>query len=294
MDIFDDFGGGLFKKKRWPFVLSDAQLNLHEGIREEAIAYFNKHNIPFWNGTKDAPTGHLLSSQVACLNHLFFVRKRVDAATSLLTGIDSNVNSALPIADGGYVDFEVIGSDNYLGEKSHTRGGNNTSIDAAMLAEMKDGTKKLFVIDWKYTESYSSDPVATDADGESRLETYTPLLQREDSPINILDLRVNAFFIEPYYQLMRQTILAHEIVKANEYGATDYMYIHVIPKLNTDLKGKKTSSRLPGTDLNSAWKGVLKTPEKYVAIDPMDLLRPLQKYGDLRSTLQYLQKRYWQ
>lgn len=290
--IFGDPGGGTFKKKQWPFVLTNPLLNLHESIREEAVGYFSRHNIPLWNGTATTPTGHLLSSQVACLNHLFFIRQHRDIATALLHEIDKEVKCALPISDGGYVDFEVIGAKNYLGEKSHTRGANSTSVDAVMLGEMSGEKRKLFFIEWKYTESYKSASKADDAGGPTRLAIYTPHLQKADCPIYGNDLK--ALFIEPYYQLMRQTLLAHEMVKAIEFGATDYMHIHAIPTANKELKNKTTSATLSGSDLDSAWKSVLKHPEKYLAIDPESLLAPARQYQEAGRIMNYLRDRYWE
>jgi hypothetical protein len=67
-------GNGEIKGKRHPFVLKEPLLNLWEGIREDAISYFSENKIPWWEGTADEPTGHLVSSQVACINYLFFLR----------------------------------------------------------------------------------------------------------------------------------------------------------------------------------------------------------------------------
>lgn len=50
------------------------------------------------------------------------------------------------ILDSGYVEFEVIGKDNYLKEKSHNRGIYATSVDAMMLAENKMAAKYLFAL----------------------------------------------------------------------------------------------------------------------------------------------------
>ena len=44
------------------------------GIREDAIAYFRSNHIPWWKGAADEPTGHVLSSQIACVNHLYLLR----------------------------------------------------------------------------------------------------------------------------------------------------------------------------------------------------------------------------
>lgn len=47
--IFKDPGGGIFKKAEREFVLKDPSLNIWAGIREDAISYFNRCGIPFWD-----------------------------------------------------------------------------------------------------------------------------------------------------------------------------------------------------------------------------------------------------
>lgn len=202
-ELFKDPGGGMFKKLYRTFVLKDPALNLWAGVREDAIDYFKRHNIPFWDGGTE-PTGHLLSSQIACVNHLYFLRQRQDIATAILKGIDSDVRAALVMDNGkdrGFVDFEVVGAKNYLGEKLHTRGANSTSIDALMLGELNSGLRKLYFIEWKYVESYGKTSKAAGASGMTRINIYTPLLRQPDCPVN--DVDVEGLFTEPYYQLMR-------------------------------------------------------------------------------------------
>ena len=50
---------------------------------------------------------------------------------------------------------KVIGKDNYLNERSHSRGANSASVDAAMVGKKADGANVLVLIEWKYTEDYS-------------------------------------------------------------------------------------------------------------------------------------------
>lgn len=293
-EMFKDPGGGQFKSLDREFVLKDPSLNLWAGIREDAIDYFKRNNIPFWDSGNE-PTGHLLSSQIACLNHLYFVRQRGDIATSILKGIDNNVKIALKMdngADSGYVDFEVIGSKNYLGEKLHTRGANSTSVDAVMLAELNNGTRKLYFIEWKYVESYSKTSKADGASGKTRKKIYSPLLNQPDCPIKPSD--IEGLFTEPYYQLMRQTLLAHQMIKAREYQADSYFHIHVVPTYNKDLKDVNTADgKLKGNKLEDTWKNVLKTPDLYKAIDPSDFFKPAHTCLDCIAPLFYLKQRYW-
>ena len=71
--IFKDPGNGIFLGKERDFALSDPVINLWAGIRYDCIDYFKRNNVSWWNGSNDEPTGHLLSSQVACVNHLYFI-----------------------------------------------------------------------------------------------------------------------------------------------------------------------------------------------------------------------------
>jgi hypothetical protein len=286
-------------------ILLDGNNNLFKPIRKEVVSYFNKNKIPFWKvggevGAKK-PTGHVLSSQIACINHLFFMRQRQDIVTMVLKNIDSAVKIALPLDNDtelGFVSFEVVGRKNYLNEKHHTRGANATSIDAAMLAEMQDGTRKLFIIEWKYTEHYNGQARFQDDNVLRRKETYLPSLQKEDCPIRmpkpIKDTLIEGFFYEPFYQLMRQTLLAHEMVKAQDFGATEYQHIYVIPTANMELIKNTPDKMVVGSTLENVWAPLLKSKEKYKVIDPQEFLAPANEFSDVNSNIEYLEQRYWQ
>ena len=72
-------GGGTWKAGlqniQLPYIIEDGQevTNIYPSIREAAIEYFRKNGIGWWK-SRDAinvPTGHMLSSQISCVNHLF-------------------------------------------------------------------------------------------------------------------------------------------------------------------------------------------------------------------------------
>ena len=134
--LFRDAGGGVFKRTAYPFVLKNPILNLWDGIREDIYRYFEENKIAWWSGEKSGVTGHLLSSQVACLNHLFPLRQREDMATAILKTLRDDIVMAERM-DSGFVEFEVVGRENYLGERSHSRGINATSIDAVMVGKKR-------------------------------------------------------------------------------------------------------------------------------------------------------------
>jgi len=288
--LFQDPGGGVFKKKRWPFILSKPVLNLWSGIREDALDYCKSNHIPWWDSGNE-PTGHLLSSQIACINHLYFIRQRQDLATLILRNIDISIQQAISI-DTGFVEFEKVGKERLGKEKQLTRGANCTSIDAMMLGENTNGKRMLFLIEWKYTESYPPDSKLKGESGQRRLEAYDSLLKDPECPIihkNIKDL-----YYEPFYQLMRQTLLGSEMVKRKEYGAEDFIHLHIIPQENKNLKERITSPGLSGPDIEQAWKNTLRNPGKYVVLDPKEFLKPVFVCPDTKSISTYLGQRYWE
>jgi hypothetical protein len=63
----------------------------------------------------------MLSSQVACVNHLYLLRQRPDLAKAVLAAVDPEVVEAT-IVDDGYVEFEFIGKCPRLEERAFTRG----------------------------------------------------------------------------------------------------------------------------------------------------------------------------
>jgi hypothetical protein len=293
--LFKDPGGGIFDNLPCEFVLQDQNLNIWEGIREDAIAYFHYNSICFWESI-NKPSGHLLSSQIACINHLFFMRQRQEVVTAVLQGVDRNVIKALRIekneSDNGYVVFEENGQKNYLNEKSRIRGAHSTSVDAVMLGEMKNGSRKLFFIKWNYTECFSGQSKLIDDKGVFNSKIYVPFLEDPTSPFKIYDKE--RLFVEPYFHLMRQLLLAHEMIKANEYGATDYAFLFIAPFENKELLGENLSRNcFAGSKLPEIWTNLLKSPGKYIFKCPQEFMEPAIYCNDTIAISSYLKQRYW-
>jgi len=285
-EIFRDSGGGIFQKKARDFVLENPMLNLWCDIREDALNYFERNQIVWWGNQGNQPTGHLLSSQIACLNHLYFIRQRKGMATAILRNISSEIVEAA-VVDDGFVEFEVIGSQNYLGEKSHIRGANATSVDAVMVGKKADEKSILVMIEWKYTESYRTDNKYIPA----RAKIYDKLLAESDCPIQAESLE--GLYYEPFYQLMRQTLLGWKMVQRQEYNCDEYIHLHVIPTDNKELKERVTSPKLIGNLMSEAWQNVLREPARYQVISPEEFLSPIKEYQDSLAIYAYLSRRYW-
>jgi hypothetical protein len=294
-------GGGVFIGLRRPFVLDQAEKNLFGAVRSQVQAYFEKNRISWWGGKR--VTGHTLSSQVACVNHLFAWRENFVAALAVLRGVSPDFVRPLRIETDvfqpGYVQFEAVSQHQYLNEDGLTRGTQCTSIDALMYAEHRDGSRWLVPIEWKYTEHYGNDNkaeegVATDpvnGKGAVRQRRYTDLI-KGSSQLVATDMSV--YYFEPFYQLMRQTLLAEQMVRhRQEEGlqADSFLHVHVIPAGNSDLLNKRYSCS--GLEMERTWRKQLRDETKYRIVDPQQLLAPLDAMGDYSRLRAYLQERYW-
>ena len=284
--LFRDPGQGQFAGRARDFVLSESDQNLWPGIRDDAIDYFRRNTISWWGGVGDSPTGHLLSSQVACVNHLYPLRQRPELATALLAGLDAEIVAAEKL-DDGYVAFELIGPRQYLKERGFTRGAHCTSVDGAMIGRTSTGERRLFLIEWKYTESYAKEDKYIPA----RAKVYDDHITEKLSPFAPVDPR--HLYFEPFYQLMRQTLLGSLLAGNGEYGCSTYRHVHVAPNENTEFHSRVTSPGLTGTSVYDAWRLVLKNPEFFITCSPEVLMGPLASQPDTSSHLNYLAARYW-
>ena len=264
--------------------------NLYRGIRTKAIEYFREYNITWWQclNEPNSPTGHMVSSQINCINHLFAFRddpiaiKRIlQKATNL--PIDKILQS--PIDKGGYIAFEFVYKNKSLlkdnsgkyHEEYETRGANCTSIDALVYVQLVNGNKILIPIEWKYTATYNGEEAC-----DKSWQRYPDLIRLENS--NLKDV-YDLYKVDPYYELMRQTLLMEQIIQHKDCGieADDYFHIMVIPNEHTELKSAIVNNYIP----------TLKDITKFRIIDPQALLSPIPADGDYKDLISYLQTRYW-
>lgn len=273
---------------------------LHASYREQTLAYFAKHKIKWWSSRYDlgrpplgpdeagSPTGHLNSSQVAGVNHLEPARLDEAVARTVLGNVDSALVEPLAVEDGGFVAYEWIGDENYLNEPgARTRGAQVTSLDALMCARRADDSITLVALEWKYLESYGPEARAISSRGTDRVAIYRPLLEHPDCPITVDD--PTFLFYDPYEQLMRQTLLAWQMVEHGEFGADEWLHVHVIPEENVALRGRRGAAPdLLGETMGEAWCSVLKDPQRYRLVTASELLANVavaDRFGDWREWL---------
>jgi hypothetical protein len=304
-----------WKGKEYPKdeIFLDGINNIYEPIRNDVIKYFLHNSIKFWHArnaseTNDKPSGHVLSSQVCCINHLFPIRHDEKAVLSVAKMLCPGIKEVFLIPTDkyspGYIQFESVTDKDHLNEIKTIRGSYCTSVDALIYGKHDNGKKYIIPIEWKYTEYYNNEDKSVEdrggeakgmgSRGKERLRRYSDLIKNSQYLKDLPDYRNSAYFFEPFYQLMRQTLWAEQMIKHNEtetIKADDYMHIHIIPSENTKLLDKiyKPSNE----KMKETWINCLKNKEKYKIINPKDLLKTMdkEKYNDL---IQYLNKRYWE
>ena len=286
-NFYDDFGN-FTKRVHLNYILrpEDSLSNLFQPISWLALDYFKRYDIAWWREDEDRyfPTGHLLSSQIHCLNHLFALRKDKDALLSIVnhaTKMEFDEVLSSLIDDDGYLSFEfAYKNDDLIGEndKGARRGYMWTSIDAMVLAR-KGNETWLIPIEWKYTETYEKE----DKTCRKRLDRYEGLIKESDQLKMPKNGRIpnSIYFQEPSYELMRQTLLCEQI--KHKGLANNIFHLNVIPKGNTGLREAVEKEYIP----------MLKDSSKFIIIDPQELLSPLKGNDDYKELMEYLETRYW-
>lgn len=277
---------GTFKGKPREFVLQYGLDNLYKDIKGECLKYFDEEHISWWgeNKKKHLPSGHLVSSQIHCLNHLFALRKNETAVKTIIenaTGLQIERVLPSPIdKDGGYITFEFICKNKtLLGEDHETRGANCTSVDATVFVETKDNEQLAVPIEWKYTETYQGK--------EAKKESLCRYPERILSTSHLKGW-TDLYKADPYYELMRQSLLMEQIIAKPEISnieANDYFHIVVIPQAHSELRNA----------INDKFVPTIKDEKKskFIIIDPQDLLSPLKGNDDYKELIEYLETRYW-
>lgn len=223
------------------------QENLYPGIRGDggAVDFFGQRDITWWKSSRsgddfqtDGPTRNMASSQVACVNFLLPLAGIAGSLTAALRTLDSDVCAVHNIDHGGRsspVEFEWLGIP-YSLEGGATRGSRNTSVDAFVIAETRAGRRRAYLLEWKYVERYlSARPEFKGAGrpGKTRRRRYAGLFSAPFSSFNpetAPDL--DDFLYEPFYQIMRQRLLADRMVNERELGVDEAKVVVVVPEEN--------------------------------------------------------------
>lgn len=305
---------GTYKKHLRPFCLADgySQENLYTGHREQAIVYFQQRGIPWHDGIRSEgihnPSNHLCCSQSACVNALWPLTTEpvllADAfrpfLPQIVKALPFDADSHLPDGHHPYLAFEWIGTKNYLGERgSRLRGAMSTSADFAFRYQRDDGQIGLVLGEWKYTEDYRFAQPKSKKTLVNQQTIYAPhyntwRVERPDLP------PYSEFFVEPFYQLMRLTLLARAMEQAHKHDGTGEMeadhvtVVHIAPRANDEFASSVQSDTLKGLGGTPSAIWAYVEPKHFVSIASEDLLRSLNDSAPthLHDWGDYLLRRY--
>ena len=295
---------GSYRGKHRPFCLpvDRAGENLFKGIRADALEYFKRMRIKWHDGRDSNPSNHLCSSQVQCVNFLYPFADKPEALYTLLRPVFPDIESIVPMeGEGQLVSFEWIGLCNYLGEKirqnrSRTRGANFTSADAAVRFRRQDGSLQIVLIEWKYTESYNRTPLAISKSGTDRRDIYRHLYNSPGCPLDKTKVPdFSDLFYEPFYQLLRQQLLAREMEQARELECELVTVLHVSPASNRDFHRVTSPGLQPlGDSSIEIWKGLVRPPDRFLSVSTEDLFGdfPVDSHPELADWRRYIGERY--
>jgi len=288
-----------FKRRRWPELgdgrsskrptysyphilpASHERLVFYEPLADAILSYLTEEKIALHTEALN-----LKSSQVACLNFLFPFRQDLDLAKAAL-------GSFLPgLREVTGIEFEYTGPPEvtqWLGEPERgKRGLYRTSIDAAIFWIGRSKRKHITLVEWKYTEhsfgacsAFRSDSkddkarcraldVARDRDparscllttgGDRRSRRYWEHMGTAGiSPPAFSNVQ-GCPFRGPFYQLMRQFLLAAYLRQKDEADEADVVSIgftrntklHEVPPQLCSLVDRH------GEGIVGAWNAVLK------------------------------------
>ncbi len=299
---------GAWRRRRYSHILPKRMwnLNLWEGLREEAEHYFQDNEIA-WHDQKH----NLLSSQIMCVNIFFPLRQHVDI---LKIWLAHHFNE---LEDVKKLDFEYTGpgNKNYFKELGR-RGQNRTSSDLSIIWQDKEKRKNMLLLEFKFTESDfgqcskqdNPDPKrclsSKDIVSSHKTQCYRSQVERpywdmilsSDSPFRKESLTTESYcpFHYDFYQLMRNQLLAYCIQSdpAEDFNKVEFGVIY-----NSDNEVLTRMSRPFGGEYNplKAWpRNLLKSPDTFHVFTVQEFFNTIEPklQDNFKNWRAYLKQRY--
>jgi hypothetical protein len=233
-----------------------------------------------------------LSSAASCLNVMGYLNQNTDRIIPFFNEFGIKIDKFISFPSGtnyegecyndkGPIVFEWIGpKKSPINEKGGSRGQNKTSVDAFIICEIEGKNTQIF-IEWKFTEKYTSGKVLHNfggLKGVERIRRYSSILakqRKENFPFKFQEedsIGIQDFSYEPFYQLLRMTLLAKETTPAKIANIVieNYIILHLVHSDNNELLTIKPEQLkyCPGIysnksrDFHELWISLLNETEK--------------------------------
>ena len=101
-------------------------------------------------------------------------------------------------------------------------------------------------------------------------------------------------FYEPFYQFLRQQLLAHEMEQARELECNLVTVLHVAPACNRDFHKVSSPGLQPlGDSSIEVWKGLVRPPGRFHSVSTEALFGefPVGTHPELANWWQYISER---
>jgi hypothetical protein len=208
---------------------------------------------------------------VACLNFWCGLALAPSALTHVLRDAFPDILSLEPPTPRPeLLAPEWMGARNYLGEQDspghrRRRGQYATSADLFLVYRDTRGARHGILLESKYTESYRDARSCADL---RRLGIYRPHIEATTSPIHLpVGLELEELFVEPFYQLLRQQLLAAAMEADKALGLLTVSVLHVSPAANRSFHEELPPNlAYLGNDVTDVWGSMLKDRSKFRTI----------------------------
>ena len=255
-----------------------ASYNLLPDARDPALSLFAELRIPWHAGVDVGPSNHLLSSQVQCANALMPMVDDPDRIVRAFGGV-LDIDEVLEIEPERFLTFEYIGPTDYFIEspgRERVRGAHSTSVDAAFRYRNSNGEVEIALVEWKYVEEYRTARRPEPAKDATRRRRYFAAWSDPAGPVRDDLLPFEDVLDEPFYQLVRQQLLAHQLEKNRVLDADVVRVVHVHPAANDAYQQSlvRDSHRALGETVDQVWQQLLRSPDRFLVMDSDAFLDP--------------------
>jgi hypothetical protein len=165
-----------------------------------------------------------------------------------------------------------------------------------MAYETANHERVMLLIEMKYSESYGVSYKRFRSDGTDRFESYEDFFYGGASPINrTIAPNLEDFLYEPFYQLLRHSLLASQIMVVGKPKVSRVQVVHLTVHRNKELLAVTSPQfRQHGDTTYEVWNKLLKDPQGFTLVPVETFFKNplLAERRELELWANYMKSRY--